>query len=250
MMTELLNLVHHYGNLFFGSLWPVVWIMIRIGIILAPILGIVTFLTLGERKVIGWMHARLGPNRVGPLGLIQPIADAIKLLLKEIIVPEKADKVLFWLAPVLAMAPALAAWAVIPFGPDMVLANVNAGLLFIMAITSISIYGIIIGGWASNSKYALMGAVRCRGTHDFFWDSPGFFARDRPAGLWKPESLGYCHRAKSWLFRQLRIHFPVLELDSAFSDFRCLYHLLDSGNRTASVRYDRRGIRNRRRSYG
>lgn len=106
------------------------------------------------------MHARLGPNRVGPLGLIQPIADAIKLLLKEIIVPEKADKVLFWLAPVLAMAPALAAWAVIPFGPDMVLANVNAGLLFIMAITSISIYGIIIGGWASNSKYALMGAVR------------------------------------------------------------------------------------------
>ena len=160
MMTELLNLVHHYGNLFFGSLWPVVWIMIRIGLILAPILGIVTFLTLGERKVIGWMHARLGPNRVGPLGLIQPIADAIKLLLKEIIVPEKADKVLFWLAPVLAMAPALAAWAVIPFGPDMVLANVNAGLLFIMAITSISIYGIIIGGWASNSKYALMGAVR------------------------------------------------------------------------------------------
>lgn len=174
MMTELLNLVHHYGNLFFGSLWPVVWIMIRIGIILAPILGIVTFLTLGERKVIGWMHARLGPNRVGPLGLIQPIADAIKLLLKEIIVPEKADKVLFWLAPVLAMAPALAAWAVIPFGPDMVLANVNAGLLFIMAITSISIYGIIIGGWASNSKYALMGAVRCRGTHDFFWDSRVF----------------------------------------------------------------------------
>ncbi len=160
MMTEMLNLVHQYGNLFFGSLWPVVWIMIRIGIILAPVLLIVTFLTLGERKVIGWMHARLGPNRVGPLGLIQPIADAIKLLLKEIIVPEKADKVLFWLAPVLAMAPALAAWAVVPFGPDLVLANVNAGLLFIMAITSISIYGIIIGGWASNSKYALMGAVR------------------------------------------------------------------------------------------
>lgn len=160
MMTELLNLVHQYGQQIFGSLWPVVWIMVRIGIILTPVLLIVTFLTLGERKVIGWMHARLGPNRVGPLGLIQPVADAIKLLLKEIIVPEKADKVLFWLAPVLAMAPALAAWAVIPFGPDMVLANVNAGLLFIMAITSVSIYGIIIGGWASNSKYALMGAVR------------------------------------------------------------------------------------------
>lgn len=160
MMDSVLALVHQYGPLFFGTMWPVVWILIRIGVILVPILGLVTFLTLWERKVIGWMHARLGPNRVGPLGLIQPIADAFKLLLKEIIVPEKADKFLFWLAPVLTIAPALAAWAVVPFGADMVLADVNAGLLFIMAITSIGVYGVIIAGWASNSRYALLGAVR------------------------------------------------------------------------------------------
>ena len=128
--------------------------------ILLPLLGLVTFLTLWERKVIGWMHARLGPNRVGPLGLIQPIADAFKLLLKEIIVPERADRFLFWLAPVLTIGPALAAWAVIPFGADIVLADVNAGLLFVMAITSIGVYGVIVAGWASNSKYALLGAVR------------------------------------------------------------------------------------------
>lgn len=160
MMIPLLNFIHHYGRLFFGSMWPVVWILVRIAIILLPVLGMVTFLTLWERKVIGWMHARLGPNRVGPLGLLQPIADAFKLLLKEIIVPEKADRFLFWLAPVLTIGPALVAWAVIPFGAEMVLADVNAGLLFLMAITSIGVYGIIIAGWASNSKYAFLGAVR------------------------------------------------------------------------------------------
>ncbi|MBS7405245.1 MAG: NADH-quinone oxidoreductase subunit NuoH, partial [Oxalobacter sp.] len=133
---------------------------VKIHVILLPLLGLVTFLTLWERKVIGWMHARLGPNRVGPLGLIQPIADAFKLLLKEIIVPERADRFLFWLAPVLTIGPALAAWAVIPFGADIVLADVNAGLLFVMAITSIGVYGVIVAGWASNSKYALLGAVR------------------------------------------------------------------------------------------
>ena len=144
----------------FGSWWPLIWILVKIHVILLPLLGLVTFLTLWERKVIGWMHARLGPNRVGPLGLIQPIADAFKLLLKEIIVPERADRFLFWLAPVLTIGPALAAWAVIPFGADMVLADVNAGLLFVMAITSIGVYGVIVAGWASNSKYALLGAVR------------------------------------------------------------------------------------------
>ncbi len=160
MMAEILSLAHHYGRMVFGSWWPLVWILVKIHVILLPLLGLVTFLTLWERKVIGWMHARLGPNRVGPLGLIQPIADAFKLLLKEIIVPERADRFLFWLAPVLTIGPALAAWAVIPFGADIVLADVNAGLLFVMAITSIGVYGVIVAGWASNSKYALLGAVR------------------------------------------------------------------------------------------
>ena len=160
MMAQVLNLTHHYGQLFFGPMWPVVWILVRIAVIVLPLLGMAAFLTLWERKVIGWMHARLGPNRVGPLGLLQPIADVFKILLKEIIVPEKADRFLFWLAPVLTIGPALAAWAVIPFGAEMVLADVNAGLLFLMAITSIGVYGIIIAGWASNSKYAFLGAVR------------------------------------------------------------------------------------------
>ena len=160
MMADLLNWVHSSGHAFFGTMWPVVWILIKIACILLPILGLVTFLTLWERTVIGWMHARLGPNRVGPLGLIQPIADAFKLLLKEIIVPDRADKVLFWLAPVLTIVPALVAWVVVPFGADVVLANVNAGLLFVMAVTSLGVYGVIIAGWASNSKYALLGAVR------------------------------------------------------------------------------------------
>lgn len=123
-------------------------------------MGCVAYLTLWERKMIGWMHIRLGPNRVGPAGLLQPIADALKLLLKEIVVPAKANKVLFFLAPIMTIMPALAAWSVVPFGPETVLANVNAGLLLIMAITSMEVYGIIIAGWASNSKYAFLGAMR------------------------------------------------------------------------------------------
>ncbi len=160
MMAQLLNLTHHYGRMLFGPFWHAVWIMICIGIILAVILGLMTFLTLWERKVIGWMHARLGPNRVGPLGLIQPIADAFKLLLKEIVVPDKADKAVFWLAPVLVVIPALTVWAVMPFDAGMVLADVNAGLLFVMTITSVGIYGVMLAGWASNSRFALLGAVR------------------------------------------------------------------------------------------
>jgi len=120
----------------------------------------VAYLTLWERKLIGWMHIRLGPNRVGPLGLFQPIADALKLLLKEIISPARASKVLYVIAPVMVIAPAFAAWAVIPFQAEMVLANVNAGLLYVMAITSVGVYGIILAGWASNSKYPFLGAMR------------------------------------------------------------------------------------------
>jgi NADH-quinone oxidoreductase subunit H len=120
----------------------------------------VAYMTLWERKLIGWMHIRIGPNRVGPLGLLQPIADALKLLMKEIIAPTQASKVLYFIAPVMVIMPAFAAWAVIPFQAKMVLADVNAGLLYVMAISSIGVYGVILAGWSSNSKYPFLGAMR------------------------------------------------------------------------------------------
>jgi NADH-quinone oxidoreductase subunit H len=125
-----------------------------------PLLLAVAYLTFAERKIIGYMQVRVGPNRVGPRGLLQPIADAIKLLVKEVIVPANANRALFLSAPVLSIAPALAAWAVIPFADGLVLADINAGLLYILALTSLSVYGVIVAGWASNSKYALLGAMR------------------------------------------------------------------------------------------
>ena len=128
--------------------------------IVVPLMLCVAYLTLWERKMIGWIQVRIGPNRVGPLGLLQPIADGLKLLVKEIIVPAGASKFLFVLAPVMALMPALAAWAVVPFGPELVLANIDASLLYLLAITSMGVYGIIIAGWASNSKYAFLGAMR------------------------------------------------------------------------------------------
>lgn len=148
------------GSQLLGPLWPVVWSLIKIICVVLPVMGCVAYLTLWERKMIGWMHVRMGPNRVGPAGLLQPIADALKLLLKEIVVPAKANKALFVLAPVMTIMPALVAWAVVPFGPEQAIANVNAGLLFVMAITSLEVYGVIIAGWASNSKYAFLGAMR------------------------------------------------------------------------------------------
>ena len=149
-----------YGSQALGAAWPVVWSLAKIVAIVVPILGLVAYLTLWERRLIGWFHVRRGPNRVGPLGLLQPIADALKLITKEIIAPAQADKWLFFLAPVVILMPALAAWAVIPFAPGVVLADINAGLLFVMAITSVGVYGVIIAGWASNSKYAFLGAMR------------------------------------------------------------------------------------------
>ncbi len=142
------------------TLWLVVWTLIKIVALVAPLMGCVAYLTLWERKAIGWTQIRPGPNRVGPYGLLTPIADAVKLIFKEIIRPTAANKGLFFLGPVMTIMPALAAWAVIPFGPDVVLANVNAGLLFLMAIASLEVYGVIIAGWASNSKYAFLGALR------------------------------------------------------------------------------------------
>ena len=148
------------GSQALGAAWPVVWSLAKIVAIVVPILLMVAYLTYWERKLIGWMHIRIGPNRVGPLGLLQPIADALKLLTKEVITPSQADKGLFFLAPIIVIMPALAAWAVIPFGPGLVLADVNAGLLYVMAITSVGVYGVIIAGWASNSKYSFLGAMR------------------------------------------------------------------------------------------
>ncbi|MES2784543.1 MAG: NADH-quinone oxidoreductase subunit NuoH [Pseudomonadota bacterium] len=140
--------------------WPVLWTLIKIVVVVAPLMGAVAYLTLWERKAIGFTQIRVGPNRIGPLGLLQPIADAVKLLTKEIIIPTVANKGLFLLGPIMTIMPALAAWVVIPFGPEVALSNINAGLLFLMAITSLEVYGVIIAGWASNSKYAFLGALR------------------------------------------------------------------------------------------
>jgi NADH-quinone oxidoreductase subunit H len=149
-----------FGSSVLGGAWPVVWTLAKIVALVLPLMICVAYLTLWERKAIGWSQIRPGPNRVGPLGLLQPIADAVKLIFKEIIVPTAANKGLFFLGPIMTIMPALAAWAVVPFGPDVALANINAGLLFLMAITSMEVYGVIIAGWASNSKYAFLGALR------------------------------------------------------------------------------------------
>jgi len=137
-----------------------VWTVLKIVAIVAPMMIAVAYLTLAERKVIGWIQLRIGPNRVGPAGLLQPLADGVKLLMKEIILPTASNKSLFLIGPVLSIMPALVAWAVVPFTDHLVLANIDASLLFVMAITSMGVYGVIVAGWASNSKYAFIGAMR------------------------------------------------------------------------------------------
>jgi NADH-quinone oxidoreductase subunit H len=143
-MTELLNTVNAFGSELLGSFWPLVWTLLKIVAIVLPMFAAVAYMTLWERKLIGWMHIRLGPNRTGPLGLL----------------PTRSNKVLFIVAPVMVIMPAFASWAVIPFQADLVLADVNAGLLYIIAISSIGVYGVILAGWASNSKYPFLAAMR------------------------------------------------------------------------------------------
>ena len=138
----------------------VLYALVKIIVIVAPLMGAVAYLTFAERKIIGYMQVRVGPNRVGPRGWLQPIADALKLLFKEIVIPTNANRFLFLIAPMLSIAPALAAWAVLPFTDTLVLANIDASLLYILALTSMGVYGVIIAGWASNSKYAFLGAMR------------------------------------------------------------------------------------------
>jgi len=156
----------HFGPTWGPAVYQVATSIAFIVAIVVPLFVGVAYLTLWERKLIGWMQIRLGPNRVTFFGipwlggLAQPIADGVKLLFKEVIFPANASKALYVLAPILMLVPALAAWAVIPFGPDTVLADINAGLLYVMALTSMGVYGVIIAGWASNSKYAFLGAMR------------------------------------------------------------------------------------------
>ncbi|MCU7853582.1 MAG: NADH-quinone oxidoreductase subunit NuoH [Candidatus Thiodiazotropha sp. (ex Monitilora ramsayi)] len=153
---------------FFISLWEalpaelqyLIWTLIKIIVIVAPMMLAVAYFTYAERKIIGYMQVRIGPNRVGPKGWLQPIADAVKLMFKEIVIPTNANKALFLIAPAITLGPALAAWAVFPFDEELVLADINAGLLYILALTSVGVYGVIIAGWASNSKYAFLGAMR------------------------------------------------------------------------------------------
>jgi len=154
-MLDLLNSVYTWLQSQY-----LIWTLIKILVITVPLITAVAFYTYFERKVIGAMQIRVGPNRVGPWGLIQPFADVFKLLLKEIILPANSNRFLFLIAPVIALAPAFAAWAVVPFNDFLVLADVDAGLLYVLALTSLGVYGVIIAGWASNSKYAFLGAMR------------------------------------------------------------------------------------------
>ena len=144
-------------DLLLNTILPIV---LKILLIVIPLMIAVAYLTYAERKVIGYIQLRIGPNRVGPRGWLQPIADAVKLMFKEVIFPKKSNLYLFVVAPVLAIAPALAAWAVMPFDSDLILADIDAGLLYILAITSMGVYGVIVAGWASNSRYAFLGAMR------------------------------------------------------------------------------------------
>ncbi|SAL25166.1 NADH dehydrogenase subunit H [Burkholderia sp. D7] len=170
----LFDTINAGGTQILGVAWPTVWALVRILVVSVVILLCVAYLILWERKLIGWMHVRLGPNRVGPMGLLQPIADVLKLLLKEVIQPTQASRWIYLIAPIMTVVPAFAVWAVIPFQAKAVLGDVNAGLLYVMAISSVGVYGVILAGWASNSKYAFLGAMRAAAQMVSYEISMGF----------------------------------------------------------------------------
>ncbi|RKP43683.1 NADH-quinone oxidoreductase subunit NuoH [Trinickia fusca] len=171
---SLFDTINSGGTQLLGAAWPTVWALVRILVVSVSILLCVAYLILWERKLIGWMHVRLGPNRVGPKGLLQPIADVLKLLLKEVIQPTAANRWFYLIAPVMTVVPAFAVWAVIPFQAGAVLGNINAGLLYVIAISSVGVYGVILAGWASNSKYAFLGAMRAAAQMVSYEVSMGF----------------------------------------------------------------------------
>lgn len=150
----------HETLLGYGNTGLVVWTLLKVLAIAVPVIITVAMFVYWERKVIGWMHVRMGPNQIGPFGLLQAFADVFKLLFKEVILPSSSNKVLYLLAPLITLVPAFAAWSLIPFDAGVVLANVNVGLLLLLALTSLGVYGIILAGWASNSRYAMLGAMR------------------------------------------------------------------------------------------
>ena len=229
-----------------GMGWPVAWTLIKIVVLVAPLMGAVAYLTLWERKAIGFTQIRIGPNRIGPSGLLQPIADAVKLMTKELILPTVANKGLFYVGPLMTITPALVAWVVIPFGPDIALSNINAGLLFLMAITSMEVYGVIIAGWSSNSKYALMGALRASAQMVSYEIAMGFCL---VVVLMVAGSMNMTDIVMSQ-GRGIGVsdgHEPVLlELAAAAADLRRLLHLRPGRDQPASVRRGRGRIRDRR----
>jgi len=160
LISNLWSSIEPYWNMLPWLVQEMIIIVLQIAPLLVVIILCVAYLTFWERKIIGWMQNRIGPNRVGPWGLFQPFADTIKLLIKEIVVPAKANRFLFLIAPVLSITPALATWAVIPLFPGFAIADIDAGLLYVLALTSFGVYGVIIAGWATNSKYAFLGAMR------------------------------------------------------------------------------------------
>jgi hypothetical protein len=250
--TGMIDTIHGFGQGLVAAgwwtavVWPVVWTVVKIVAVVLPLMICVAYLTLWERKAIGWSQIRPGPNRVGPFGLLTPIADAVKLIFKEIIVPTAANKGLFFLGPVMTIMPALAAWAVVPFGPEVALSNINAGLLYVMAISSVGVYGVILAGWASNSKYAFLGAMRAAAQMVSYEISMGFALVVVLMVAGHAEHVGDRASQERGIFAGLRRELPVVELAAAAADVRRVLHLGHRRNEPSPVRRGGRRVGNRR----